>query len=375
MNPLSIFTYYARNKRKALPVLGILALAVFGISFSLVLTGALTDAVRAYVTPYSKFIVVYPNYNKKYSQLDAGLRGEIKRDPHLAMAVPVQRLSTVERPLGIEQTLPVFAVDEDGRDALYAISGDTLIAGRMPIEHADEVVLHEMVARTRGLWVGDQIGRDVDSKDALNGKWTIVGILSGDTVLNLAPLARVTHGRPAGHLLLIPRPGELADLESDVKAAAGEAAIVESADYIGRFISRVLSQFDSILAAINLVIIVVLSLGVGLLNMIYFRQRLSEFAILAGIGYSRAFLIRRITLEALVLTAGGWLVGVALSVIIYQVLNAVMFAPQGTPLVFFNPRTFGGTLPIPIFVWVFSTLTIIWQLSRLDPVAVIDRRD
>ncbi len=43
MSRLSICIYYTRNKRKALPVLGILALAVLGISLSLVLTGTIFD--------------------------------------------------------------------------------------------------------------------------------------------------------------------------------------------------------------------------------------------------------------------------------------------------------------------------------------------
>ncbi len=375
MNPLSIWTFYARNKRKALPVLVILALAVFGISFSQVLTGTLMDAVRAFVTPYHKFVVVYPNRNKKYTVLDSGLRAEIRRSPYLATMVPVQVVETIERPLGIQQTLPVFGADDDALQMLYAVSGDTLIAGRMPVSHADEIVLHEMVARTRGLWVGSQVGREVDSEDALGGKWTVVGILGGDTVFNLAPLSRITHGRPAGNILLIPQPGRMDALVANVKEAAGEQAIVESADYINNFIDRVLNQFDSILTLINLVVIIVLSLGVGLLNMIYFRQRISEFAILVGIGYSRLFLIRRVTLESLILTAAGWLVGIALAALIYQVLNAVMFGPQGTPLVFANARNLGATLPVPIFVWVFSTLTITWRLRQLDPVAIIDRRD
>ncbi|MGB8647831.1 MAG: ABC transporter permease [Anaerolineae bacterium] len=375
MNPLSIWTYYARNKRKAIPILAILALAVFGISFSQVLTGDLMDAVRAFVTPYHKFFIVYPNYNKKYSTLDSGLRAEIRRSPHLAEVIPVQVVQTIERPLGIQQTLPVFAVDDAGLQMLYALSGDTLIAGRMPVSHENEIVLHEMVARTRGLWVGSQIGREVDSEDAMSGKWTVVGILGGETVLNLAPLSRVTQGRPAGNLLLIPRPGEMDALVAEIKAAAGEQAIVESADYLNGFIDRVLDQFNSILSAINLVVVVVLSLGVGLLNMIYFRQRISEFAILAGIGYSRLFLIRRVTLESIILTTAGWLIGIALAGIIYQVLNLLLFDAQGTPLVFANVRTVSGTLPVPIFVWLFSTATIIWQLRRLDPVAIIDRRD
>ncbi len=375
MNSLSIFTYYARNKRKALPVLGILALAVFGISLSLVLTGTLMESVRGIVTPYVKFIVVQPNYNKKYNQIDPGLRAAIRRSSHLGAYVPVETADTYERPLGIQQGIPIFAVDEAGMNAVLAATGATLIAGRMPLSHENEVVLHEMVARTRGLWVGSEIGRDVDTDDYINGKWTVVGILGGETILNLAPLERVNFGRPASQMLLIPRPGEMEALVADVESQASDRVVVQTRAYYTRFIDRILDQFDSLLTAINVVIIVVLSLGVGLLNMIYFRQRLPEFGLLTGIGFSRSFLVRRVTLEALVLTVIGWLVGVALATVVYQFLNVLIFVPQGTPLSILNERALGGTLPVPLFVWVFSTITVVWQLSRLDPVAVIERRD
>src|SRR5215218_5306358 len=102
MNPLSIFNYYARNKRKALPVLGILTLAVFGISLTLVLTATIFDGVRGFVSPYYKFVVVEPNYNKKYSQLDTGLRADLRQSPHLAIYAPIQTSFVSGTVLGIQ---------------------------------------------------------------------------------------------------------------------------------------------------------------------------------------------------------------------------------------------------------------------------------
>jgi hypothetical protein len=80
-------------------------------------------------------------------------------------------------------------------------------------------------------------------------------------------------------------------------------------------------------------------------------------------------------LVALVLTVVAWLLGMVISVTVYQLLDLLIFAPQGTPLSVLNLRLLTGTIPVPVFVWLFSTVTIMWQLWRLDPVAVIDRRD
>jgi len=229
--------------------------------------------------------------------------------------------------------------------------------------------------KTRGLQVGDYIGREINREDNLDGKWRVVGVIGGKTILNLVALDRITHGRTPNEIVLIPKTGEMEGLALDLNALKSERATIQTPAYWNQFIEKTLSQYDSLVTALNVVIITVLSLGVGLLNMIYFRQRTGEFGILSGIGFSRSFLVRRVTLEALVLTIVAWLLGMALSVAVYQILDTLVFAPQGTHLSILNTRLLLGTLPVPIFVWLFSTVTIMWQLTRLDPVAVIDRRD
>ena len=375
MNPLSIFIYYARNKRKALPVLGILTLAVFGISLTLVLTATIFDGVRGFVSPYYKFIVIEPNYNKKFYQLDSGLRADVRSSPHLGIYAPIQTSYIAGTVLGIQTDYPIFGVSDDLMPQMLQATETTLAEGRLPSIRDNEVALHESLMKTRGLHVGDFIGRDVDSDDSLSGKWQVVGVTAGKTVLNLVSLERLSKGQTPNEIILVPKIGEMDGLVRDLDAMQTEKATIQTPDYWNQFIERTLSQYDTLVTAINVVIIGVLSLGVGLLNMIYFRQRTGEFGVLAGMGFSRAFLMRRVTLESLLLTLVAWVLGMTLSLLIYQLLDFFVFAPQGTHLSILNFRLLGGTLPVPIFVWLFSTVTIMWQLWRLDPVAVIDRRD
>lgn len=375
MNPLSIFIYYARNKRKALPVLGILTLAVFGISLTLVLTATIFDGVRGFISPYYKFVVVQPNYNKKYNQIDTSLRADIRRSSHLAATAPVQTRFIYGTILGLPQSYPLFGVSQEMMPRLIETTGNTLIEGRMPTVRENEVAIHESLAKTRRLTLGSYVGRDVNDRDSLPGKFQVVGIIGGATVLNLAALDRLTNGQTSVETLLIPKPGEMDALTAELSALETDKVIFETPAYWNKFIERILGQYDALVTSINAVIIIVLSLGVGLLNMIYFRQRIIEFAVLAGIGFSRLFLIRRVTLEALLLTVAAWCLGMVVSIVVYQALDTVVFAPQGVHLSILNLRLLTGTLPVPVFVWLFSTVTVMWQLSRLDPVAVIDRRD
>ncbi len=132
---------------------------------------------------------------------------------------------------------------------------------------------------------------------------------------------------------------------------------------------------DAIVWAINSIVVVVLSLLVGLLNMIYFLDRMNEFGLLLGIGYPRTFVIRRALVESLSLTVVAWVFGILFSQGVYVLLNQFIFEPRGTTLSVLNWRALQFTIPVPIIVGLFAASTVIWQLRNLDPVSIIERRD
>src|SRR5262249_36879835 len=119
----------------------------------------------------------------------------------------------------------------------------------------------------------------------------------------------------------------------------------------------------------------VLSLLAGLLNLIYFMDRMNEFGLLLGIGYPRSFVVRRALIESLLLTLMAWVFGILFSQVIYALLNTLIFEPRGVALTVLNWRALQFTVPIPIMVGLFSAGTVLWQLRQLDPMQMIERRD
>ena len=55
-------------------------------------------------------------------------------------------------------------------------------------------------------------------------------------------------------------------------------------------------------------------------------------------------------------------------------LQQAVYAPVGLGLDFFNPTPWLYTLPVPAAVLAVNAGAVGWALSRLDPVAVIERR-
>ncbi|MCI0804212.1 MAG: ABC transporter permease, partial [Chloroflexi bacterium] len=143
-----------------------------------------------------------------------------------------------------------------------------------------------------------------------------------------------------------------------------------------RNFKRLTTNIDTIVWILNAMSIVVMSLALGLLNVIFFMQRGNEFGLLAAIGYTKGILMRRVFLETTVTVSAGWVSGILLSIGIYSVLNAVIFVPQGLePLTVLTVRVLVFTLPVPITVILFGIAVVMWQLYRMDPVAIIERRD
>jgi len=81
--PLSIWTYFIRNRSRTVPIVGILALAVFGISLSVVLSGSLIRAAEVRIAPYQQFCLVRPNTQSGYTAISQGVRLAMEELPRL----------------------------------------------------------------------------------------------------------------------------------------------------------------------------------------------------------------------------------------------------------------------------------------------------
>jgi hypothetical protein len=96
--------------------------------------------------------------------------------------------------------------------------------------------------------------------------------------------------------------------------------------------------------------------------------------VLNALGQSRRALVWRIARETLFTTGVAWLLGLGGCTIILTYLQFGVYIPSGLRLDFFSPTPWLFTLPVPLAVLAVSAGTIAWSLSRLDPVAIIERR-
>ena len=385
MGSLSIWTFYRNNKRKVLPVVGIIALAIVGITSGGVLTGSLYQ-------DQEREIAFFDHYALVFSSLQSGLTEavleRVEGHPTVAGMVRMEYRQTYRQGLFGREGTSIFFVSADDQKPFAGRLGWNLVEGRWPTPGTNEIAMTQDLMRNRDLVVGDLIGQAVDEDARLAGEWLIVGALGGSIIggvgdlgylqeqfLNASGETESLASQP-GLLAVVAVPGGEAELEALLESLPKNEVSVIYRSKMQRNFKKLTTNIDTIVWITNAMSIVVMSLALGLLNVIFFMQRGNEFGLLAAIGYTKGTLMRRVFFETTVTVTAGWIFGILLSVGIYSVLNAVIFVPQGLePLTVLTVRVLAFTLPVPITVILFGIAVVMWQLHRMDPIAIIERRD
>ena len=116
------------------------------------------------------------------------------------------------------------------------------------------------------------------------------------------------------------------------------------------------------------------ALGIGLVTR---RTRLPEdtaIGILWAMGHSRRWLVLRTVGEMIAVVAVAWLLGAAICLVGLLAMQIGLFAPKGMALDFASPAPWVSTVPLPLAIIAVSAGLVVWMLSRLDPVSIIERR-
>jgi hypothetical protein len=275
----------------------------------------------------------------------------------------------------------LYGIDQPGMGQLLSLYGDQLIAGRLPTANANEIAVSEEIARSRQVWIGGSVGNNLNELDRLPDAFTVVGIIRGPTRLGIIPLDYMTEHylfeRRYQGLVVVPQAGQEQAVHDQLQRLIGNGAFrLFDWPYIKGKIDSLIANLDTINRFLILLVTVVLALVVGLLNNLFFRQRMNEFGLLAAVGYSRWGLVMRVAWESLGVTLAAWIVGVGLGVAVLSWFNAIFMLPHGLLMNVFDWNVLAlHTLPIPLMVFLFGMGTVAWQLLRLDPISIIERRD
>ena len=395
-NPLSSWTFYLRHRRRSILLLATTGLMVLGVALPGFVIAMQYDSMLPFYLGYATHTaVVSPGFT--YRAVPPDIVAQIRAHPAVAHAIPVKALSMgVTLPMiGESGSLPVYAAREQDLPILLDAYGLHLSEGDLVQPRSGHVVLSSALARNRNLSVGSMIGHPVHERDGMPTELTVVGLLeSTDPALveragyDVPPMPRWggfasyeyvdAHERYAGtptHVLVVPVGGRESEMEAWLEETIASPRVrIETLGTNYRLWRRN-TQTAQTSVAIGLTILsAVAGLGLAILNYIFVTQRRDEFGVLHAVGHSRAALIARTVRESIGIASAAWVIGAAICIAGLFCGQVTLYTPLGTSLDWTNPTPWLFTLPLPIAIVAASTGTIGWALSRLDPVAIIERR-
>jgi ABC-type lipoprotein release transport system permease subunit len=393
-NPLSSWTFYLRHRLRSLALLASTGLMVLGISlpvfFLVMLLNWAWPVGFSYISHIS---IVSPP--PTYQTVDPAVLAQIRNHPAVDDVLPVKRLSMAANVVPSVGQLPVYGMHEKDLQMLLDVYGLYVGEGHLPEPRSGQIVLTRALARNRGLRVGDTVGRSIHKLDSMPTELVIVGLLDSTTPgltqregyrvpLALRWVGFVSyefvehHERYSAapmHALVIPGEGREAEVETWLeKSIASPRVKVETFDTLYRRLQEDGQKLTLVLAVTESILAIVMAGALAILNHIFVAQRRDEFGVLHAMGHSRARLIGRTLRESVGIAGTAWLVGAACCLVLLLSAQAIVYVPMGMSLDLTNPVPWLFTLPIPIAVVAASAGTTAWALSKLDPVAIIERR-
>jgi len=376
-DPLSVLTYLTRNVRRILPASIMLASAVIIVVVVLsMLRGVKAGAMR-YTREFRVFTVVLP---KKQATISKEERAAIRSHPSVERVADA--FNCIVRVKTFVGALPyqLRAVEADDLVFLMDRAGLKLKpGGRLPAPDSNEVVMHEWLMAANGWNVGQEFGIDVNEDDWMPGRFKVVGILEGPAPMGFASREFMSNDVVYGfapklweRLLVVAKPGRQAEMNAFLRSLTTAKAFDEA-----RAIDEVNESFDQIMfmtQIISVLIMLVVALVVGLLNNIFFAQRIDEFAVLLALGWRRGRLVRKVLGESLVIAFASWLAGLGLALGLMEGITWLLLEPRGIFIPVLHGPPIGLSLLLPAVAMVFSGVTVFRRLTKLDPIVIIERR-
>jgi putative ABC transport system permease protein len=376
MDPLSPWTYGRRNVRKILPTVIILTFVVMLVVVILSTLAGLRDSTLVYTREFDHWTLVFP---KRDTRLPRALIQEIAAHPATERVIDSRNCFVRVKTLIGPMPFNLRAAKPEEIDFLLKRVNARLKEGALPRPGTSEVALHENILKANGWTIGREFGIDVDEEDWMPGRFRVVGILEGPTPIGVCsfeflnnPLQYAFSAKLWERVVAVAKPGRIGELNAFLRSQKDVKVYDKT-----RAVDDVVQGFDRIILVfrfISITLIVVVSFVVGLLNNIFFAQRIDEFAVLLAIGHTKRRLFRMVFGETAIMMTLSWAIGLALGLGLFAAFRSTVLLPRGIPIPFWHAGPLVVSLSLPVVAQIFAIVTVLGRLRRIDPVQIIERR-
>jgi putative ABC transport system permease protein len=231
----------------------------------------------------------------------------------------VQRVAALYQTMGTAGGESTFLAAVNDMDATRHVLGLQAASGSVDQLRAGQLVLDEGTAKDRGLTVGETVEVQLPRGDATT--YTVSGIYrkndaSSGILLPLDAVKDFAVPSPSMGMIQLTKGADAEPVQAAVDELLADSPEVTVADR-SAFVDQQTSQFDTILVFIQILLALAIVIAVlGIINTLALSviERTRELGLLRAIGLRRSQTMRMITVESVVISLFGTLLGIAVGI-------------------------------------------------------------
>jgi len=368
--PLSFTKYFLNNPKRSMSMILALAVSVMMIVvFQMIAHVVIQSGKFSIASRLERTTVIYPGEKGIISE---EVLKSVKNNQEVDKLVPILTETSDYYHFFGNFNIPIYIIGED--DLEYVLKGLDLKLkeGRYPEPGKNEILLDWRTANNKSKKLGDFIGREVDSDERMPGKYKIVGLLDGDSLIGFYPIESNKLLLNNG-ILVFTKPGRLDVFNSSFEDISLEEAKFYTLEYAKSVFEESEKTLGMLTSVVAIAILCVMAFAAGNASYAQYFSRRYEFGILQSIGYSKAKILIKAAKEIGITSVIGMIVGLLASFLVGVGIIRVYFESKGYPFILVNVDGLMQIFVVPICTAVFSLIPSAWILSKVDPMMIIEK--
>ncbi len=373
MRPLSTGTYFRHNKKKIVSNLIVIVAAICLVYIMECFIASIVESIYPLDSTrfrYCSIIVA----TEAVPEIQQEILDSFENSGFVESVVCVSVRQIGFSVPGSTTHTAVFAVKSADQAYVMDQFQIKVINGRMPDIGADEIAIDQSVAQNNHLQIGSQT--ELDKSHNLDRPYKVVGILTSASHISFVgspePDSSGLYSDERGYLVF-PEDDCFEQAESEVLSLRGQGLTVWTLSLYDKLYEKNNQTFQ-ILDVMVILSIVVMVVCLVCSKYAQYYSRKKEIGVLSALGYTRKEITIRTVKEILLTNIIGFLIGLALAIVLCKFIVAAFFDSVGGTGVYLYGKAALLSWLAPLMTTVFTLIPVYRLIGRVDAISIIEKR-
>lgn len=372
MRPLSTINYILKNKRKLIPNIIIIVVAICLVYVMECFVSSIAKSIYSLDATRLNYASVIVS-TESVPEIPSDIITSLKESENVDTIVPVTVRQIVFSIPGSTTHAAVFSASSVNLSYLTDMFEIEVSDGRLPEDGLDEIAVDKSVAKNNNLKIGSKTS--IDTSHNLDREYTVVGILDSDSHISFvgSPTLQdntLKYGETG--YLVFPSGGHREQMENEVSSLSSQGINVWTLSLYEKMYAKNNQTFQ-ILDIMVILAIIVMVVCLTCSKYAQYFSRKSEFGILSAIGYTHKEINKRTSCEVIFTNLIGYALGLIIAILISKVIMTALFDNVGGTGVYLCWKAAALSLLAPALTAMFTLFPVNRLIKKIDAVSIVTR--